>query len=332
MLSLPRNGLSGILVSVFAVGVVFSAGPGEAILRKMKLGDKMPEFALADSEGKVFEYKHNRRRVALIAFLSPGQKQSESAVADITQILADARIKAEPLDMVGVSTQPLKDDSKPVFPVLVDSQYKLWGKVGVIAMPTVLIVGKDDSILWIRAGHAYDFAPALRSHLNHALGITNGEVLEETVEAKALSNNTASARVKRHLQMAKMLESKGRFDSAVAEVRKAQAIEPDSVVPALELGELLCRAGKGRDALDAVGKLQVSDRRDQARRLLICGWAKRQIGDLQPAQVDLLEATKIDPKSARGHFELGRLYQARGDKDKALAAYHRALTLIFGEN
>jgi tetratricopeptide (TPR) repeat protein len=315
-----------------AASSAFSAGPGEAVLRKMKLGDKMPEFSLADSEGKVFEYKHNRRRVLLIAFLSPGQKQSQSAVADITQILADARIKAEPFDLVGVSTQPAKDDPKPVFPVLLDSQYKLWGKVGIIAMPTVLIVGKDDNISWVRAGHAYDFAPALRSHLNRALGITNGEVLEETVEAKALSNNTTASRVKRHLQMAKILEGKGRFDSAIAEVRRAQAIEPNSVAPALELGELLCRAGKGKEALDAVGELQVSDRRDQARRLLICGWAKRQMGDLQLAEVDLLEATKIDPKSARGHFELGRLYQARGDKDKALAEYHRALTLIFGEN
>lgn len=331
MLLRLKNGLLGILISIMAASAAFSAGPGEAALRKMKLGDKMPEFSLADSEGKVFEYKHSRRRVVLIAFLSPGQKQSQNAVADITQILADARIKAEPFDLVGVSTQPAEDDSKPVFPVLVDSQYKLWGKVGIIAMPTVLVVGKDDTISWVKAGHAYDFAPALRSHLNHALGITRGEVPKETVEAKTLSNNTAASRVKRHLQMAKILESKGRFESAIGEVRKAQALEPGSLEPALELGELLCRAGKSKAALEAVGKLPVTDRRDKARRLLICGWARRQMGDLQPAQVDLLEATEIDPKSARGHFELGRVYKAKGDMEKALAAYHLALTLVFGE-
>ncbi|MEA3226658.1 MAG: hypothetical protein U9Q07_11975, partial [Planctomycetota bacterium] len=86
---------------------------------------------------------------------------------------------------------------KFAFPVLLDSQYKLWGKLGIIARPTVLIIGKDDKALWIRAGHAYDFAPALRSNLSHALGIVGTGAPKETVEARALTNNTVGSRVKR---------------------------------------------------------------------------------------------------------------------------------------
>lgn len=332
MLPRLKIGLVGILISILMASVAFSAGPGEALLRKMKLGDKMPEFSLTDSDGKAFEYKHNCQRVLVIAFLSAGQKQSASAVSDITQILTDPRIKAVPFDLIGVMTQPPGDDLKPTFPIVLDTQYKLWGKLGIIAMPTVLIIGKDDNLTWIKAGHAYDFAPSLRSHLSYALGITGEVAPEETVEARALSNNTTASRVNRHLQMAKILEGKGRLDSAIAEVRKAQALDPGSIEPALELGELLCRAGEGKAALEAVEKLQTTERRDKARRLLICGWAKRKMGDLMLAQADLLEATKLDSKSARGYFELGRLYQAKGDKDQALAAYHRALTLVFGED
>ena len=332
MLLRLKNALLAILMFGLTAGAAFSAGPGEAVLRKMKLGDKMPEFSLADSAGKVFDYKHNRRRVVLIVFLSSGQKQSRSAVSDITQILADPQIKSESLDLVGVSTRPLEDDAKPAFPIVLDPQYKLWGKLGIIAMPTVLIVGKDDNISWIRAGHAYDFAPVLHSHLRYELGIAGEEAPEDTVQAKVLSNTTTASRVKRHLQMAKILEGKGRLDSAIAEVRKAQAIDPNSVEPALELGEILCRAGKGEAALDAVENVKSTERRDIAKRLLISGWAKRQMGNLLPAEADLLEATKLDPKSARGYFELGRLYRAKGDKDKALTAYHRALTLVFGED
>ncbi len=72
-------------------------------------------------------------------------------------------------------------------------------------------------------------------------------------------------------------------------MRKALALNPDPVEPALDLGELLCRVSKSK-------------------------------------------VTKLEPKSTRGHFELDRLYQAKGDKDNALAAYHRALTLAFGED
>jgi Flp pilus assembly protein TadD len=338
MLLRLKSVLLSILTCVLATTTVFSAGQGHAALRKMKLGDTMPEFSLSDSTAKVFEYKHNRKRVLAMVFLSDGQKQSKSAVSDIRQILAGLRAKAEPFDFVAVMTGTPKSDlfestdSKPAFPVLLDSQYKLWGKLGIIAMPTVLIVGKDDKALWIRAGHAYDFAPALRSNLSYALGIAGENAPKKTVEAKALSNNTAASRIKRHLQMAKMLEKKGRLDSAIAEVGKAQAIDPDSVEPVLELGELFCRAGKGNEALESVGSAQITKRPDKARFLLISGWAKRLTGDFTAAQKHLLEATKLDPKSTRGYFELGQVFEAKSDKDKALAAYHRALTLALGDS
>lgn len=324
--------LLGILISTMTANAVYSAGPGEALLRKMKLGDKMPEFSLTDTKGNKFEYKHNRKRILVVAFLSSGQKQSKSAVNDIMQILQNPQIKTASLDVVGVMTQPPEDDIKPAFPIILDSKYKLWGQLGIIAMPTVLIVGKDDKLSWIKAGHSFDFAPALHSHLNYELGIAGKAVPEETVEAKALHNDTTASRVKRHLHMADILKKKGRYDSAIAEIRKAQALDPDSIEPALELGEILCRAGKSKEALDAVVKVKTVTRKDKARRLIICGWAKRQMGNLQPAQEDLLEATKLDPKSARGYFELGRLYMAKGDKDNALAAYQQALMIIFDED
>ncbi|MBL7186697.1 MAG: redoxin domain-containing protein, partial [Phycisphaerae bacterium] len=177
MLLRLKNGLLGILMCALTTTTVSSAGQGEPALRRMKLGDTMPEFSLPDSTGEVFAYKHNRKRVLAVVFLSASQKQSKSAASDIQQILADLRAKAEPFDFVGIMTEPPESDffesteSKPAFPVLLDSQYKLWGKLGIIARPTVLVIAKDDKALWIRAGHGYDFAPALRSNLSYALGI-----------------------------------------------------------------------------------------------------------------------------------------------------------------
>lgn len=337
MLLRLNNGLLGILVCALTAGTVLSVGSGQAALRKMKFRETMPEFSLPDTTGKVFEYKHNRKRVLAMVFLSAGQKQSKSAASDIRQIVADLRAKGEAFDFVAVMTEPPESDffesadGNPAFAVLLDSQYKLWGKLGIIARPTVLIIGKDDTVWWIRAGHAYDFAPALRSNLSHALGIAGAGVPKESVEARPLTNSTAESRVKRHLQMAKMLEKKGRLDSAIAEVRKAQALDPDSVEPILELGELLCRTGKGKAALETIEKIQVAERRDKARLMLISGWAGRLTGDLASAEKHLLEATKLNPMSIRGYFELGKLFRARGEKDKAIAAYHRALALVFGE-
>lgn len=340
MLLRVKNSLFGIFISVLTANIVLSPAPGQAKLRKLKVDDKMPEFSLAELNGTTFSYKHNRKRVLLIAFLSANQQQSKDAAADIKQILAGLPGKAESLDFFGVMSEPPKKvffgpdegDSKVTFPILLDSQHKLWGRVGIVAMPTLLIVGKDDRVLSTMAGHGYDFAPALRSHLSHALDSVTDGAPEESVEVKTLDNAGTKARMRRHLQMARMLERKGRLDSAVVEVRKALTLDPDSIEPLLVLGELFCRAGKGKVALDAIEKIEAVERLDKARLLLISGWAKRQTGDLRAAEKDLLAATKLNPKSVRAYFELGQVYRAKGDKDKVITAYRKALALVLDDS
>jgi len=133
------------------------------------------------------------------------------------------------------------------------------------------------------------------------------------------------------LQMARILQQKGRFESAIAEVRKAKDLDPNSVEAALELGELFCIAGQSKEALDVVKMVKATKRFDRARLLLISGWAKRQTGQLDAGEKLLLETTTLNPKSSRAFFELGKVYQARGQVEKAMRAYYKALVLVFGE-
>jgi Flp pilus assembly protein TadD len=68
---------------------------------------------------------------------------------------------------------------------------------------------------------------------------------------------------------------------------------------------------------------------EKSKLLIITGWAKRQMNLLEEAEKLLLEATKLNPKSGRAFFELGQIYQARGEVEKAMLTYYRALTLVF---
>jgi tetratricopeptide (TPR) repeat protein len=99
----------------------------------------------------------------------------------------------------------------------------------------------------------------------------------------------------------------------------------------LGLSELFCRAGRGQAALEITKTLQVTKRFDKAKLLLISGWAKRQMGEIDTAEKLLLEATTLDPKSTRALFELGKIYQSRQEIEKAMKLYHKALTVIFNE-
>ena len=302
------------------------------------VGEKVPEFSGTNLEGQTFTYKHNQSKALMVVFLSPGHERSARAVKDINDILSQLGTNAERLQTViaidksnNLDLSSIQKGTSKNVHVLLDSEYKLWGKFGIIAVPTVVISDTNDKVLCIKAGHGYDFAPVVRAYLNQALGLTEKKNPEEAGHIETVANDTIEARIKRHLQMAKMLEQKGRLESAMAEIQKARELDPESTETALELGELFCRAGRNDAALEITGSLKVTKRFDEARLLLISGWAKRQTGDLETAEKLLLEAIKIDPKSTRALFELGKVYQSKQQVDKAMNLYHKALTILFNE-
>ncbi len=302
------------------------------------VGDKMPEFSGTTLEGGVFTYKHNQKKALMVVFLSGGNKLSARAAADVKEIFHQLGTNVERLETTiivddpnGVDFSSMQKDPAQNFHVLLDSEYKLWGKFGIIATPTVIISDANDNVLCIKAGHGYDFIPLIRAYLNEALGLTQIENPEDASRVKTIANDTITARLKRHLQMAKMLEEKGRLESAIAEIQKARELDPNSADAVLELGELFCRAGRSKEAIDTIKSLKVTSRINKARLLLISGWAKRQMGELNTAEKLLLEATTLDPKSTRSLFELGKVYEAGQQIEKAMKSYHKALTIIFSE-
>ncbi|MHC4475461.1 MAG: tetratricopeptide repeat protein [Planctomycetota bacterium] len=307
--------------------------------RRISVGQEMPEFSATDVSGKLYEYKPGSSKVLLMVFLSAGQKRSDRAAADIENVVAAVAEAAEKLEVVAViygpnegaffSTGPEK--SAKDFRVVNDAERKLWGKFGIIVTPTVVISGRDDKVLWIEPGHGHDFAPVVESHLKQALGIAQAIDPAQAGQVRTITHDTPSARAKRHLEMAKILLDKGRLSAAIAEVRKATEVDPNSPKPALQLGRLLCQAGQAEAALGVAGKIKATTKTERAQVVLILGWAKRQLGQLEAAERLLLEATTLDPRSGRAFFELGKLYHSRQQTDKAMQAYYRALLIVFGE-
>ncbi|OHB74080.1 MAG: hypothetical protein A2Z25_11005 [Planctomycetes bacterium RBG_16_55_9] len=327
------------MVFAFLTQMFFPSAAGWAGLRKVKVGDKMPEFSLPDSNEGTFTYKHGRNKVLVLAFLPTSQRRMERALTDIGTVIESLSENAERLDFVGAISgpaakdfaEPHKPGSKRRFPILLDGDFHLWGELGVIAAPTVILAGKDDTILWIKAGYGYDFVPVVRAHVEQALGIAQETAPGDALQVKTVTNDTIAARIQRHLQMAEMLEKKGRIDSAIREIQTAAKLDPNSVEPALELGELFCRAGRNKEALELAEKLRAANKGDEARLLLICGWARRQMGELDTAEKLLLEALTLNPTSIRALFELGKIHQARGQTEKAMESYRKALMLVFDE-
>ncbi|MHC4104526.1 MAG: tetratricopeptide repeat protein, partial [Planctomycetota bacterium] len=210
-------------------------------------------------------------------------------------------------------------------------EYGLWGKFGIIAIPTVIISDPNDTVACVKAGYAYDFFPFIRTHLNHILGIAQDISLEDAGKVKTPTVDTGAAKAMRHLQMAKMMKKNGRLESAFQQAQKAQQLDPNCLEVALEFGEFLCQRGRGQTALEVIGRFEGSNRQEKAKVSLLLGWSKRQINQLDAAEKLLLKATTQDPTSSRGFFELGKVYQTKGQFEKAMVSYRKALVQFFGE-
>jgi Tfp pilus assembly protein PilF len=312
--------------------------------RRIGIGSKIPEFSASDTSGNIFEYKHGNGKVLLALFLSPGQKHSIQAATDVKRIISKLASHAKRLSVVVAVNDPNNqtifhsepnepDPNEPgvVVHVAADTEYKLWGNFGIIATPTVIISDMNDTVLWVKAGHGYDFAPVVQARLNQALGIVQKIDPNEAGRVRTVTNATVAARVKRHLQMAKMLQEKGRIESAITQMKKARELDPNSVGLALEIGNLLCSIGQGKSALEILDGLQTRGHIERSKLLLTTGWANRQLSNFDEAEKLLLEATKLNPKSCRAFFELGKVYQAREEVEKAMLTYYQALTLVFGK-
>jgi tetratricopeptide (TPR) repeat protein len=228
------------------------------------------------------------------------------------------------------SLQSLDPNGHALFPVLLDPQYALWGKLGVVAAPTAVVVGADRKVRWAKAGYGYDFIPSFHAQLAQALGIT-ARGADASVHVETLANTSNRARLERHAQMARSLVKRGRLELAIDEFKKAHALDPNEVDVVLELGELLCRTGRNEAALATASEVKVRTDGEKARTLLISGWARRQMSELDQAQALLSQSLELDPRSSRALYELGQVLQAQGKVEQAATCYRRALALVFDE-
>jgi hypothetical protein len=331
-----------IVISVITISWFLPVRTAKCSGRRISIGNKLPEFSASDVSGNLFDYKHGNGKVLIAVFLSSRQENSTRAATDIKGIMSKLAGQAKRLNVIVAVNDPNNqtifrsepnepDPNEPgvVVHLVVDTEYKLWGKFGIIATPTVIISDTNDTVLWVKAGHGYDFAPMLRARLNQALGIAQEIDPNEAGRVRTVTNATLDARAKRHLQMAKMLQEKGRIESAIEQMRKAREIDPNSPKLALELGKLLSATGRGKEALEVIEGITAISRRDKAELLTASGSAKRQLGELDKAEELLIQASKLDTRSGRIFFELGQVYQARGEVEKAMLTYYRALTLVF---
>ncbi len=155
-------------------------------------------------------------------------------------------------------------------------------------------------------------------------------VFAANIFAQGQTNTRAQAYY--HFSKARLLDDQGQANQAIDEYKKALELEPNNSLIYSEMAESYARNNKVREAAETANKaIQIDADNIEAHKLLstiylqIIGKANAQ----QPPSVDTIntaihefeEIVRIDPSERQSFLMLGRLYQIKGDRDKATDIY-----------
>ena len=264
------------VLSVCLLMTVFMTPP-LAQARKLDVSDAVPAFSVVDSTGLTYEYAADKKENLLVAFISPSKPRSLDALTDLERVIDSIEIDPNALTVIYVVNEPNSisslniktpaENGRILKHVVLDSDYQLWGKFGVIASPTVFLAGTDGTIAMVKAGYGYDFAPLIKSNLLKEMGLSKGDIVTDASQVRTIDNNSVTKKVFRHLKMAKMLREKKQYEGAIKQLEQAVQIDPNSMEAVLELGRLYCAESNPQKAIDLVKN---SDPVQDAQKAIRC--------------------------------------------------------------
>ncbi len=129
---------------------------------------------------------------------------------------------------------------------------------------------------------------------------------------------------------ARVQRRRGRYDDAVAALRRAMDLDPELGEARVELGELLTYLGRraeARDLLEPVVAADVHGDHVTAGDLVVLGRAAAALGEVKVAFDALDQATVRDGRSVEARLWLGRVALSRGDLTHALQGANEALAI-----
>ncbi len=310
---LSARGLCAFLAMLLVLGAT------EARARfRLHRGDPAPAISVTDARGETVSIGGGGP--TLLLFVRGGQARSDhllTAVAALSEATAKVSVY-----VVASPRGPQPKLPAALSAVLVpDPEGATFKAYGVVMTPTTVVVDGKGKVVVVIPGVAQGYG----SRLGAALDAAAGRPFDEALLTGGESPAAAAARA--HLEQARLLESSGRIQEALAEAREAVVADPAEVAARLLVGNLLLSAGKGAEAR-ATFETLLHDHPHQPQAEIGLGRALLAVGEGDRAEKILLRATHTNPNPVRAHYALGRYYEGQGRWDDAVAQYRAALAKL----
>jgi Tfp pilus assembly protein PilF len=269
-------------------------------------------------------------RSSVLLFYRYGQGESDEATRQLKDLLGGKDLRVQVVVVVSGpgssdSARKLIAERKWDWPVVADTEYSACGQMSVHVWPTTLVVGKDGKLLGQVAGLPATFSRDIEAYVSFAGGKINADEVARRKEDHATVIDSDEQIVHRHIEVAQRLLDKGQAAQAEVELAEAMKHPVASSEVRLMAAEVCLLEGNAERAIELL------DSMDAAQRAKVPEWrlaflrARGLIlqGKWEAAKAMLLDATRLSPDSADGHYLLGMVYQHEADWRRAAEAFRQ---------
>lgn len=347
------------ILAVFS-SIVFSS-EGASALRELQAGMAIPIFSVSNAAGNIFPYPDLAgKKGTLLIFWQTSTKNSQKALQQLEGKYAEWQKQGLQILAVNVEEQNITDeDLKKIksvaeglsFPIFVDFGLTLFDKLGIIALPTMILI--DDKMLITKeiSGFPLVGSQIFFEEVGYFLG-------DKRLAAKEVYQPVKQAVLS--YRMGLRLEKKKDYDKAIDLYERALKADPKYVNPVARLMELylsLKRLDEAR-ALPAkvdksisdnlavmmsIGKLYYHEknvtkagkmfaeslaREETPDAYVYSGFISYDDGRLAEAEASFNHAIALSNRLPEVLHKIGRYFAGKGEFVKANGYYKQALEEI----
>ena len=263
---------------------------------------------------------------ALVVFLRPGQQQSDDAIAQIKSVLAKQPAAQPVLVFSGpdnvAAAQPYASARMITWPVVLDADYAISGKMNVHVWPATVIVATDGVELARLTSLPTSYAADLQAHLDFAAKQIDLATRDRRLATRQVVAATSQQAATRYLIIANALLDRGQVDDALAEVEQGLTREPNDAALRLARARMLLMQKKF-DAALAAGD-QLKDAVPAWQSSVVRAEALIGLERWPDAKLAVDEALKLNPNPAHANYLAGLIAAHDQDWKSAAAAFRRA--------
>jgi tetratricopeptide (TPR) repeat protein len=359
-----------LLTILFAAYGVLLFAPAAATLQELQVGMDAPDFSLKDMEGKTGNFASLRgEKLTIVIFWSTWDRKSAKALARMQQLYQKYRDQGLSVIAVNADGQTVSETTlaavretveklRLTFPVLIDHGLAAFHDIGIIALPTTVILDRERLIKYELSGYPLvgseemaDFVvAAIEGKKQSAIAAKKGyqpnknalrlfNMGKNTLKSGRMAD-TAETWFKKaieadprfvipHLSLGKFYLRKGEVSLAQTQFKEALVKEPDNVIALCESAMIMFNEGKlneGRALLDRALKTDEY----YTPCYYYAGFAYGRQGKLDEALKMFDEAARINPADYNIHVYQGLVYEERKKMPEAAAAYRKALEAAGG--